>query len=118
MKNLILKTILFILISCALALAQEKGIPDYDDQDRRDPFAALVDENGHFMLEVKPAHSFGELELSGILWDPQGKSSALISGQMLKEGDAICGFTVKAITKESVVFLREGREYTLRITLE
>jgi hypothetical protein len=98
--------------------SQEEGIFIYDDKGRRDPFRALVDENGQYLLEEDRYYSSDELEVSGILWDPSGKSSALINNQIAAVGEVIFGFMVEDITKDAVTLSKDGKEYIIRLSIE
>lgn len=86
----------------------------YQDEGRRDIFVPLVDKDGRYLLETEKRYSFSELNLSGILWDPQGNSSALINNQIVMEGETICGFTVKEITRSKVTLFKDDKEYFLK----
>ena len=106
MRNLIL-LLLSLFLSFNLEVAQAEEAFTYQDKGRRDPFRPLVDQNGRYLLETELDYSSGELNLSGILWDPQGKSSALINNQIVGIGESVCGFMVKDITKDSVTISRD-----------
>lgn len=96
-----------------LATAEEQGT--YNSQGRRDPFLPLVDEQG-FYLADPVSFSPDELSLSGILWDPQGKSSALINNKMVSVGETIYGCIITAITQDSVTLSKDGKEYIISIS--
>lgn len=54
------------------------------------------------------------LELSGILWDPK-TPTALIDGQVVKEGDTVGTFRVIRIEKEAVILSDGTKEVDLRL---
>jgi hypothetical protein len=116
MKNFILLILLIFFFSYqSYIFAEGETFFDYDDKGRRDPFFALVDKDGRYISDTEYS---GGLNLSGILWDPQGKSSALINAQVLRIGESINGFKIKEITKNSVTISKEGKNYILRLFIE
>lgn len=116
MKRFILLSV--FLVCTLIAFGQEEQSFIYDDKGKRDPFLPLVGKDGRFLLDTGLTYSFDELELSGILWDPQGKSSALINDQIVTRGESVYGFKIKTITKDSVIFSKEGKEYILKLSIE
>ncbi len=109
---------IFLVLTFNSAFGQAEEPLVYDDKGRRDPFLPLVDENGRYLLEADVIYSSDELNLSGILWDPQGRSSCLINDQIARIGESIYGFMVKNITKDSVTISKDGKEYILRLSNE
>ena len=110
--------LIFLLLTSSSAFGQIEQSFNYEDKGRRDPFLSLVDKNGNYLLETELVYSSSELQLSGILWDPQGKSSALINNQVVKVGESIFGFVINDITKESVVVSKDNQEFILRVSVE
>lgn len=104
-----------IFFSFNLTFAEEEQPFIYDDQGKRDPFLSLVDKNGRYLLDSSLGDSTAGLNLSGILWDPQGKSSALINNQIVKIGETISGFTVTDISEDSVTVLKNDETYTINV---
>ena len=117
MKNFVL-LLIFLLLQSSLVFAQEEEPFIYTDKGKRDPFVPLVDENGRYLLDSEEFCTFEDLNLSGILWDPKGKSSALINNQIVKTGESIGGFRVTNVTKDSVTLFKNGKEYILRLSIE
>ena len=109
---------IFLLLTFNSAFGQVEESFVYDDKGRRDPFRPLLDEDGRYLLEADVVYSSDELNLSGILWDPRGRSSCLINEQIVRVGESIYGFTVKNMTKDSVTISKNGREFILRLSNE
>ncbi|MCQ9208024.1 MAG: DUF2531 family protein [Omnitrophica bacterium] len=109
---------LALVLTLNFSFAQAEEVFIYQDKGRRDPFRPLVDENGQYVLGAERPYSSGVLNLSGILWDSQGKSSALINNQVVKIGESISGFTIENITKDSVTLSKDGKEYTIELSIE
>jgi hypothetical protein len=118
MKYFIRGLMFLFFFNCLFACAQGAQSFLYDDKGKRDPFRALVDENGQYLLEEDRYYSSDELEVSGILWDPEGKSSALINNQIAAVGEVVFGFLVKDITKDAVTLTKDGKEYIIRLSIE
>ncbi|MFH1045463.1 MAG: hypothetical protein V1727_00680 [Candidatus Omnitrophota bacterium] len=91
----------------------EEDLFAYKDSGKRDPFIALVSEQGRYIAESGEMYSSNELRVSGILWDPEGKSSALINDQMVAEGETFYGFLIKEIRQDHVTVSRDGQDYTI-----
>ena len=115
MKILMAMTALLLFVNPIYG--QQEGTFIYNDKGKRDPFVPLVDENGRYLLDEEGFCSFDSLSLSGILWDPQGKSSALINNQIVKIGDSIGGFKISNVTKNSVTLFKDGEEYIMRLSI-
>jgi len=106
-----------IVIAAALAAVcarATEGSPadrfQYNDQQLRDPFEPLVTLDGRILPGARgSAAEISEVVVEGIIWDPQGRSVAIISGNMVKELDAVQGYQVLKIKKESVILQRGGR---------
>ncbi|MBU4346426.1 MAG: pilus assembly protein PilP [Candidatus Omnitrophica bacterium] len=109
---------LFFLSSFSFAFGQTRESFVYSDGNRRDPFIPLVDKDGRYLLGEEELYSSDELYLSGILWDPQGKSSCLINNQIVRVGESVYGFMIKNISKDSVTVSKEGKEYIIRVSTE
>lgn len=73
----------------------------------KDPFKRL--ELTDFPLE------FSDLVLSGIIFEEE-MPTALINGQILKEGDRISVFRVEEIRRNSVILTSGDDQYTLRLS--
>lgn len=108
--------IICLFLSLSFAIGEEQNDAwTYNSQGRRDPFLPLVDKNGFYLADTTLL-SPDELSLSGILWDPQGKSSALINNQMVTVGKFIYGFIIKDIAKDSVTLFKDGKEYVIKLS--
>lgn len=90
----------------------------YDAGGRRDPFVSLV--RGDKLISVLPGSGGDGSKpvLYGILWDPDGKSIALINDLEAKTGDAVEGYLVKEIRQDAVVLDGGGELMVLRIDFD
>ena len=117
MKPIVL-LLISLLVKTELVFAQGQGTFIYDDKARRDPFFALVDQNGRYRSGQELAYYSKNLKLSGILWDPRGASSAVINGEVVKLGDSVAGFVLKEVTENSVTVSKDAQEYVIRLSLD
>ena len=116
--NFLVWLLIFVLFTFSFVFGQVEESFTYDDKGRRDPLLPLVDENGRYLLEADSLYFPAELNLSGILWDPEGKSSALINNQIVKIGESTCGFMIEDITQDSVTVSKDGKEYIISLATE
>ena len=101
------------------APAIEQGVPfRYDAGDRRDPFMPLVRDGR--LVAIGPGMRLGQSTpvLYGILWDPAGRSIALINDAEVKAGDRIGDYEVKEIQHDAVVLDNGGEPVVLTITFD
>ena len=97
----------------------DQGTPfRYDSGGHRDPFMPLVRDGrlvaagpGVRLEQSKPV-------LYGILWDPAGRSIALINDTEVREGDRVGDYEVKDIQHDAVVLDNGGEPMVLRIAFD
>ena len=103
----------------ALATSQETP-PSYDSKGKRDPFVALVHE-GRFIGTggtLTSASQPSDLQLVGILWDPWGRSIALINDAEVTVGEMVGEYQVVDIQQDAVMVMREGKPIILQLSFE
>lgn len=117
------KTTLFLLLlvsshPCALPVYAAEGNPQktfrYNADNKRDPFIPLIIDNRLVGANFS-ASGQGKPVLYGILWDPAGKSIALVDDTEAKVGDSVRGYRVIAIRKDAVVLEADGQTVELDI---
>lgn len=90
----------------------------YDAKGRRDPFVPLV-VNGRLMSALGEASSKStSLVLQGILWDPSGRSIALIGDLESKVGDMVNGYEITEIRQDAVVLSGGGERMVLQLQFD
>ena len=91
----------------------------YDPAGHRDPFVALV-RDGRLVGSVTQTGRVAADRpvLYGILWDPSGRSIALINDAELKVGDTVAGYRVAEIRQDAVVLANGGEPLVLTISFE
>ena len=90
---------------------ESSGPFQYDSKGRRDPFSPLV-RDGRLVAAGAVRIEASKPMLYGILWDPGGKSIALINDIEAKVGDTVGGYQVREIRKDAVI-LDSGSEEPL-----
>ncbi len=104
------------------AAPDETGESVYQPGTRRDPFSPLV-RDGKIVsnsggTSTPTTGAVGPLVLDGILWDPAGRSVALINGTEVKVGDHVGGYTVRTIRQDAVVLEQGSETLVLQINFE
>ena len=86
----------------------------YNDNNRRDPFIALVTSDGR-LINLEPSDSDQQVHLEGISYEGEGNSYAVINGEIVGIGDFVFGYTVFKIQRNRVILLKDKElvEYLL-----
>lgn len=91
----------------------------YESHGKRDPFAPLI---GHgksaATVGLEDVASIAEVKLEGIAASAKGRTTAILNGELMKEGDIIGIVRVLRINKKSVALLMGGKEYTVELSAE
>ncbi len=80
----------------------------YDAGERRDPFVPLNAADSAFGNTVSSG-----VRIEGIIYDPIGRSMAILNGKSYQVGDAVGEARVVKIQKDHVVISAAGEEKTL-----
>jgi len=112
MRYLVL--VFFIFLSSSAALAEEKTSFVYDSHDKRDPFWSLVSPSGAVITYDKNLRH-GDLSLEGVIYDPKGKSLAIINGKVFKIGSQIAGYTLFKVEESRVFLTKDSKEFVLEL---
>ena len=84
----------------------------HDRTGKCDPFVPLVREGK--VVSCAPARA--SLELTGIVWEPDGTSLALINGTEARIGDVVEGYEVIEIHREFVPVVDNGERLVLMLS--
>ncbi len=116
MKQTCAKILVFLLsiIVVAGARASVRSFT-YQDKGNRDPFISLVTQDGRVLPGARPLSETGNIELEGIIWDPSGKSMAIINGKLVKEKQRIMNMQVLKIKKASVILQKGGKVMVINL---
>jgi len=87
----------------------------YNDKGKRDPLTPLVTKDGRILPGARAVTETGDIELEGVIWDPQGNSVAIINGKLVRERERILNMQVLKIRKASVILQREGKVLVIKL---
>lgn len=87
----------------------------YDPEGKRDPFVSLIGQERSAGAGLETVASPEELKLEGIAIGSGGKEIAILNGRIVKENDKFGSLLIKKITRKSVEFSIEGRDYKLTL---
>jgi hypothetical protein len=90
----------------------------YDSQGKRNPFMPLVTSDGRLVKLEDEVEKDIELSLEGIIFDKNGMSFALVSGEVARVGDFVGAHQVLRIDKDKVIFVKDGQTFQVELTKE
>lgn len=91
----------------------------YESRGKRDPFTPLIGQGKvKATVDLEDVASIAEIRLEGIAINAKGKTTAIMNGALLKEGDNVGIVKVIKIGKKSVIISMGGKEYTVDIASE
>jgi hypothetical protein len=97
---------------CALLAGGSHTAPAFADEEWRDsPF--LVERNAPRFVEIPDNSAEQEIQLQGILWDPQAPT-AILNNRVVSPGDSLGRWEVVEIQKTQVVLSDGSTTRTLR----
>lgn len=77
----------------------------------REPFRPLVGLGGRILIDREGPEG---MSLEGIIYS-QESPAAIISGEILKQGQSIGGFTVSDVERDRVILEKEGSKHILKL---
>jgi hypothetical protein len=89
----------------------------YTAHNNRDPFSALVTPDG-LLINPQPEGEISDIHLEGIIFDPAGKSYAVINGNVIAENDSLGGFTLKEIKKDKIILQNGENSHIIELIKE
>ncbi|MCK4993506.1 MAG: hypothetical protein KAS13_00490 [Candidatus Omnitrophica bacterium] len=112
--------ILVILLSMIVVSGARASSRDftYQSKGNRDPFMSLVTKDGRILPGARVVSETGDVELEGIIWDPKGKSMAIINGKLVKEQQRVMNMQVLKIKKDSIILQKGGNVIVINLTKE
>ncbi len=98
----------------------QKPSGSYDAKGKRDPFVPLVRDGRLVSTSTDAAASAkpSDIFLAGILWDPGGRSIALINDAEVTVGETINDYQVLEIRQDAVVLDRGGNPVVLQLMFD
>ena len=109
--------ILVFCLSIIIIAQAQANVRDFDYQDNgnRDPFSSLVTKDGRILPGARTTSETGNIELEGIIWDPNGKSMAIINGKLVKEKQRVMNMQVLKIKKASIILQKGGKVMVINL---
>lgn len=108
----------FLVRTCSGAEPEPRKVFGYDSKSKRDPFLPLVSSEG-VVLEPRIAKDGeGKPQLEGIIYETGGSSYAVVSGEVIKAGDACGGYQVLEIQPEKVIFVKGSEKLEIELKKE
>jgi len=95
--------------------AQEQ--PTYDAKGKRNPFIPLVTPEGR-LLKLDRDESKGDLAIDGIIYDKNGRSYAIVGGEVVGIGDLVNGYQVLKIEENRVILIKDGEATEVELKTE
>ena len=90
----------------------------YNANGRRDPFVALVRDGRIVAISTSGYAESSKPVLYGVLWDPEGRSIALINDGEARVGDMVGDYRVVEIRKDAVVLANGGESVVIELAFE
>jgi len=89
----------------------------YDSAGRRDPFVPLIGVSPRDTARrgVWSVLSVDDVLLQGIVINPDGSRSAVINGEVIKEGEIIDQVLIKSVGENDVIIEINGRMHELKL---
>ena len=112
--------LIVLAVGASTSRAASEAVPTkstYDSHDKRDPFVPLV-RDGHIVAAPTASADFSSLSLAGIVWDPTGRSIALINDAEVRAGGQIGSYHVLEIQRDKVILDQNGKTVVLRLNFE
>jgi len=121
-KNNTCVATLVICVAMFLALvpagqSEESLKSDYDSEGRRDPFVPLVGVSQKDIVRrgVWNVLSVDDIFLQGIVINPDGTRSAVVNGEVIKEGESIDQVLIKTVGENNIIVEINGRLHELKL---
>ena len=119
MKNLFnflkFTVLLYLCLLAGSAVFAQDGAGEPSGQ-TRDPFVPLISSDGRLLTVNKDTQE--ELQVSGIIYDKQGASYAIVNSTVVRSGDTVGSFKVLKIEKDKVSFEKDGQPLEIEIYKE
>jgi len=104
----VVKGIILIFFISISVFAEENSI-------KRDPFFPIISKSGQILIYQEKEGV--PLKLKGIIYSPP-KSCAIISDEIVKEGDQILGYKVISIEEKRVILKKDKEDIILKMEEE
>ena len=109
-----------ILIFLTLFIPRTLSAEDYIyyTKGRRDPFVPLVLGEKRAYLGLESVEMLDDVKLEGIVFDPFGKSMAMLNGEVVEEGNKIHNIEIIKIYDDAIVIKIYAKTYRVSLAEE
>lgn len=90
----------------------------YEVKDRRDPFMPLITGEKKITVGLETVESVDDIKFEGIIFDPNGKSIAVLNGEIVRENDVIGNVAVVKIFESAIKLKIYEKEYSINLVEE
>jgi len=87
----------------------------YEAHGKRDPFVSLVGPEKTTSLKLEDIMSVDDVRLEGIATGAKGSMTAIINGEILKQGDKVGEVEMRKISTRSVTIAIGGNTYEIKL---
>lgn len=108
--------LIFLTLFTPRALSAEGYI--YYTKGRRDPFIPLVLGGRRAYLGLEAVEMLDDVKLEGIVFDPFGKSMAMLNGEIVEEGKRIHNIEIIKIHDDAIIIKIYAKTYTISLAEE
>lgn len=102
-----------LVVYCAVAIAFQ-----YESRGKRDPFVPLVGIERPAVVRLADIMSVEDVKLEGIAIGAKGMKTAIINGELVKEGYKAGDVEVKSIKNRTVTIAITGKDYNISLAEE
>ena len=122
MKHCFVKSLVIILLFLIVILGAQDLIAQneytYYSKGKRDPFIPLVTSEVRTSLGLRVVETIEDIKLEGVIFDPFGKSMAVLNGEVVKEGDKIYNVEIVKIYNDAISIKIYDQPHTVNLVKE
>jgi len=107
--------IFFIFIQQELSAVEEYR---YDSKGKRDPFIPLITSEVTTSMVLQSVETIDDIKFEGVIFDPLGKSFAVLNGEVVKEGDKVSNIEIVKIYNHAITLKIYDKSYTIDLIKE
>lgn len=100
-----------LIITVTISMAAECESFKYEAHGRRDPFVPLIGQDKVVAATLADVTSVEDIKVEGIAIGSDGKRTAIINGEIVKEGYKAGEIVIKKINPKSVTLLISNKEF-------